>query len=130
LRSWSSNGIVLDATPLDPDQIATFITMREGVVDAQRTIDEKAIFANINGLDVPVTELLNPPEDIRPVEKIANAEGSRLAHGGVFPLPKKNQLEARSCVTAYCAGPNYQCEIYTGCQACYANICWGLMGSG
>jgi hypothetical protein len=129
LRSWSSNGTVLDAAPLDPDQIAAFITLREGVVDAQVTTDEKATFANINGLDVPTAQLFNPPEDVFPVEDIANAEGSRLAHGGVLPVAATNSLEARACVPAYCYGQNYYCEIYVGCSACYGYVCFGLMGS-
>lgn len=130
LRSWSSNGTVLDAAPLDPDQIETYINMREGVVNAQVTTDEKATFANINGLDVPTAQLLNPPVDIYPVKEISNAEASRLAHNGVLPVAAANPLEARSCVPAYCYGQNYYCEVYTGCHACYGYVCFGTMGSG
>lgn len=127
LRSWASNGTVLDAAPLDPDQIAEFIKMREGVVEAQRTIDEKLIFADINGLDVPATEFLGPPQNIIPVDEIVNAENVRIAHGGLRPVPVADALAARSCVPAYCQ-INFDCAIYVGCGACYASVCWGLMG--
>jgi hypothetical protein len=103
--------------------------MREGIVEAQRTIDEKVIFAHINGLGVPKAQLFNPPQDVIPVAEIANAEASRLAHNSVLPPgPVENTIAARSCVPAYCSGPNYECVIYVGCEACYASICWGLMG--
>lgn len=109
----SSNGTVLDAAALSPEQITEFISMREGIVEAQRTIDEKILFANINGLDVPKAQLFNPPQDVIPVGEIANAEASRLAHNGVLPPgPVKNTVAARSCVPAYCSGQNYQCVIY------------------
>jgi len=87
--------------------------MREGIVEARRTIAEKVIFANINGLDVPKAQLFNPPQDVIPVDEIANAEAARLAHNGVLPPgPVKDAIAARSCVPAYCSGQNYQCVIY------------------
>lgn len=93
--------------------------MREGIVEPQRTIDEKVIFANINGLDVPEAQLLDPPQHVIPSDEIANAEANRLAHNNILPPgPGKNTIEARSCVPAYCSGHNYECEIYVRSPPC------------
>ena len=108
LRSWISNGTILDTASLDPDQTSTFINIREGVVDTQRTLHEKAKFANINGLDVSMSELFNPQEKIYPVAEIAKAESFCLARS-VLPVPVNNQLKECSCMTACCQGPNYEC---------------------
>lgn len=87
--------------------------MRAGIVEPQRIINEKIIFENINGLNVPNTQLFNPPQDVIPFGEIASAEGSRLAHNGILPLgPVQNTIAARSCVPAYCSGQNYECVIY------------------
>jgi len=129
LRSWAVNGTILEALPLDSDQITAFIDMREGIVEAQRTSNERIVFKDISGFDVPTAQLLNPPEDVRPGEEIEKAQSSKLALAGVLPVPSRSPLAARSYPPAYCNGPNYECAIYVGCEACYGGICWGIMGA-
>lgn len=125
LRSWAINGTVLDAIPYDSEEIATFINMREGLVDPQQTINDKASFANVNGYDVPASQYYDPPTSVQPTDQLVAAHEIYNQNDGVLP-PGPNVTTAslfrRDCVPAYCAS-TLGCWIYHGCFVCIGLVC-------
>jgi len=125
LRSWAINGTVLDAIPYDPEEIATFINMREGLVDPQKTINDKASFAKVNGYDVPASQYYDPPTSVQPTDQLVAAQGIYTQNDGVLPagpnVPAAS-LFRRDCVPGYCVSTP-GCWIFNDCFLCVGLVC-------
>lgn len=129
LRSWAINGTVLDAVPYDPEEIATYLDMREGIVDPKWIIDNKASLATVNGYDVPASQYYDPPTSVRPTDQLVAAQEVYTQNDGVLPagpnIPAAslfNRDAAVTCVPAYCISTP-GCWIFNGCYLCTGIIC-------
>lgn len=98
-RSYEATGTVLDAARLSKAQIGIWLAAikEHSVADFE---EMQKLYANVDGLTVPESQLMSPPEDVKPTEKLAAFVASRA-----ISKRAESDLEERQLICAanlYC----------------------------
>ena len=108
LRAYLPNGTVVDAARLTTEQVQLWVDVRAPRLSEADAAKERTTYAQ----NVPESQLLSPPESIKP---LAELEKMARAVSSVTPanlLPEKRQIIV--CPAFYCdSNP----------QACYTFVC-------
>lgn len=75
-RSYEATGTVLDAARLSKAQINIWLAAikEHSVADFEAM---QQLYANVDGMAVPESQLMSPPENVKPTEKLAAFVASR-----------------------------------------------------
>ncbi|OIW34635.1 hypothetical protein CONLIGDRAFT_688530 [Coniochaeta ligniaria NRRL 30616] len=75
-RSYEATGTVLDAARLSKAQINIWLAAikEHSVADFEKM---QQLYANVDALTVPDYQLMSPPEDVKPTEKLATFAAAR-----------------------------------------------------
>ncbi|KAI7778226.1 hypothetical protein LA080_002491 [Diaporthe eres] len=129
-RAYLANGTIVDAARLSKEQIQTYISAIEGHVSQAEFDAKRAIFASVDSATVPQEQLLSPPEDVVPTEKISGMQrGSRRSDLPPDMSPREEgplvQRQILPCFATgqYCIQKPFSCPQFCVCNSI---ICVGF----
>ncbi|KAK7732405.1 hypothetical protein SLS63_005083 [Diaporthe eres] len=129
-RAYLANGTIVDAARLSKEQIQTYIYAIEGHVSQAEFDAKKAIFAGVDSATVPQEQLLSPPEDVVPTEKISGMQrGFRRSDLPPDMSPREESpLVERQILPCFATGQYCIQQPFSCPQFCVCNsvICVGF----
>lgn len=109
-RAYLVDGTVIDAARLSNVQIETYLSVMEdsGELSEERVAAERAAFASTDNAAVPEIELLNPPESVKPLAKLAMVQ-EEINRSPIDVGPLERRQRGPLPVIQPCPIPGFYC---------------------